>query len=770
MANFLIGRRYCFVLLATIVSSSLTATSVEANAVDDGFYYATRCAATAGRTWGLAEHDGANRPTPAYLSSLVDGETQTGSIGSPPFEIRVDAIRFTIRGHDGQGGGRGKNFVALVDNKTGKILRQTAAPGNDALQERSWDVGDLKGRTVRFEAVDGDADSAFAWLGVGQIDAGEALKVDFRHGMPDDWKTTNRSPNQSERAQMVMNNGAVPFLTYEDSYTWIPENGAVQIAIGAQVKRLFVLGCTVPANRVLGTYGYLDIVYGDDTKDQVPLVYGYTLEGAYKTSGNYTGLQLLPVGDGTQYMLSLQPSEKEIQRLELRRASPDTPRPRISAITCEMAVEIPEDELPNTSGGFTRLQSRRMDTETRQWLDGHTILTGAAFPLDAAQAIRRERGVPATLAEVQQTEDRAPVTFDREKISAEAFEAASVCDVDMDGDEDIVSGNFWYSGPDFAKKSRFRSLEEMSGYHDSFHDYPMDVDGDGDADIVSGGWFGGTLLWCENPGPPFAAGNWQVHDIARTGAIETTRFWDVDGDGHVEIVPNAGGNVVFFRLNRDENGRGTGRFSRHVAKLGGCGHGLGFGDVNGDGRGDFVIPDGWLEAPADPLNGEWTYHAEFQLGSASVPILVHDVNEDGLADLIFGHAHGYGLYWAEQKKGDDGARIWEKHLIDGNASQYHDVMLADLNGDRRMELVTGKRYRAHNGNDPGSADPVFVRYFSFDRFGIFTPHTLDYGEAGTASGVGIYFWVDDVDKDGCPDIIAPGKEGLFLFRNRSAKN
>jgi hypothetical protein len=370
------------------------------------------------------------------------------------------------------------------------------------------------------------------------------------------------------------------------------------------------------------------------------------------------------------------------------------------------------------------------------------------------------------LAEIQRLEEPPRIRFERIKISDGPFEAASVCDVDNDGHRDIVSGNYWYAGPDFRQRFKFRSLEPQSGYHDSFHEDPLDVNGDGFVDIVSGGWFGQTLLWCENPAGRRADADWPVHVIDKPGSIETSRCWDVSGDGHLEIVPNAGGNVVFYQLVRDRNGRGTGRFEKHVVKMGGCGHGLGFGDVNGDGRSDFVIPDGWLEAPENPLNGVWTFHPEFALGSASVPILVHDVDGDGLADLIYGHAHDYGLYWVQQQRDDRGQRTWTQHVIDESSSQYHDMQLVDLDGDGRLELVTGKRYYAHNGHDPGAEDPVFVRYFRLDGKGTFTAHTIDYGPAGQASGVGIYFWVEDLTGDGRPDIVAPGKEGLYLFRSQ----
>jgi len=92
------------------------------------------------------------------------------------------------------------------------------------------------------------------------------------------------------------------------------------------------------------------------------------------------------------------------------------------------------------------------------------------------------------------------------------------------------------------------------------------------------------------------------------------------------------------------------------------------------------------------------------------------------------------------------------------------MKLVDIDGDGELELVTGKRYRAHCGNDPGDNDPVGIYYFKIGR-GEFVKHVIDYGEAGEASGVGIYFWVEDINGDGRLDIIAPGKEGLFLFEN-----
>lgn len=97
--------------------------------------------------------------------------------------------------------------------------------------------------------------------------------------------------------------------------------------------------------------------------------------------------------------------------------------------------------------------------------------------------------------------------------------------------------------------------------------------------------------------------------IAETGNVETTRAWDVDDDGQLEIVPNCpNGPLTIFKLVTDSTRRGTGRFEAYRICDGPQGHGLGFGDINGDGRGDFVLRHGWLEAPHDPLRGKWVLH------------------------------------------------------------------------------------------------------------------------------------------------------------------
>ncbi|MFD2570632.1 FG-GAP repeat domain-containing protein [Spirosoma soli] len=351
--------------------------------------------------------------------------------------------------------------------------------------------------------------------------------------------------------------------------------------------------------------------------------------------------------------------------------------------------------------------------------------------------------------------------FRRYFVAAESYETVAVYDVDKNDTLDIVSGDFWYEGPRFRRRHLIGSQTRQDQYYDDFSTIPMDVNADGRVDFVTGGWFGQTLRWLENPAK---AGMWPVHEIAKVGNVETTRAWDVDGDGTLEIVPNNPGHPLkYLKLTAPHQFQ-----TINIAPT--QGHGLGFGDINADGRGDFVVSDGWLEAPADRSAGQWILHKEFALGTASVPIIVTDVNGDKRTDLIVGQGHGYGLHWYEQTRDSNGKRGWTKHLIDDKNSQYHCMEWVDITGDGRPELLTGKRFRAHNDNDPGSDDPVGLYYFMWDAAKKqFIKHDIAYGPAGAGKGTGIYFAIADLHKTGRKDIVVAGKDGLVVFFNEGVK-
>ncbi len=332
-------------------------------------------------TWAILDRDGANRRVEPYLSSLGLGEFGVGTIISPPFSISTDTIRFTICGHDGQGGGQQKNFMALVDASTGQTLERTVAPGSDPMQERSWDVGRLKGRKVRIEAHDGVAAGGFAWLGVGRIDAGPPLAVDFRRGMPEGWEV--RSP-QPDRRFEILGDG-VPFLRDASIYSMVPSTGTLEIPCGFAAERLFFLGCTVARGKPLEIYGHVEILYRSGPPDRFPLMYGYTLDGEGKLPGRSKAMHLHPSSDPFQHYLALGPRAEVIERLRIEWNPEQRVVPRITAITCETGA---------AGENLEALPDAQISAEEEAWIKSHTI-TPTSPSLEAIKAeIRRAHRMP----------------------------------------------------------------------------------------------------------------------------------------------------------------------------------------------------------------------------------------------------------------------------------------------------------------------------------------------------------------------------------------
>jgi hypothetical protein len=355
-------------------------------------------------------------------------------------------------------------------------------------------------------------------------------------------------------------------------------------------------------------------------------------------------------------------------------------------------------------------------------------------------------------------------TFFVHRLGTDHAEGVTTLDMNGDSRPDILSGAYWYENPGSQggewKQHQYRTVGTHEEFVSDCGEWTVDVNHDGAPDVVTTGWISNGLWWYENPKKPGVM--WERHLITDSFDTEGTWMADINGDGKPDIVLahyNHSG-IIWVDFS------GPQPKVHHVMGKEQDGHGTGVADVNGDGKADILTPTGWLEN-IDADHDQWKWHPDWDLGDAGFPIIGYDVNNDGKMDIIYGHGHSYGLYWLEQQ-GNGANRRWVKHTIDESFSQAHALKLVDLDGDGQPELLTGKRYRGHNGNDPGSYDPIVVYYYKIDRkTAQFTRYAISVN--GTA-GAGTQFVTEDMDGDGDIDIVTAGKTGVHFFENLKINN
>ena len=350
-------------------------------------------------------------------------------------------------------------------------------------------------------------------------------------------------------------------------------------------------------------------------------------------------------------------------------------------------------------------------------------------------------------------------------------EGADAGDINRDGIADIVSGPWWYEGPDYGTRHQYTRVGPFAikAYSEHFFTFCHDFDSDGDIDILAIPIPGAPGWWFENPGEP---GEWKKHEALNEVSNESPAFLDITGDGQPELVCISKGAYGYAEPGEDP--RKPWRFVPVTEKRnwGRFTHGMGVGDVNGDGLPDLLEKDGWWEQRE---TGQlFQFHKFPFAANGGSQMFAYDFDGDGDNDVVsVQNAHGWGLKWFEQRGKEEVAFIAHTILPDRftpdaevNLSQMHAVALCDVDGDGVKDLVTGKRYFAHGGGDPGAFQlPALYWFRTVREAGTvrFEPHLIH-----ERVGVGTQLTAKDLTGNGRPDFVIGNKLGTTLMVSSTA--
>ncbi|OOZ41471.1 hypothetical protein BOW53_03610 [Solemya pervernicosa gill symbiont] len=332
----------------------------------------------------------------------------------------------------------------------------------------------------------------------------------------------------------------------------------------------------------------------------------------------------------------------------------------------------------------------------------------------------------------------------------------ALADLNGDGFPDLVAGNFQernklYLNDGSGGFTTGAGTDVGSDLGETYDVTLSDVDEDGDLDLISGDANQIIKLYLNDGSGGFTTGAGTAigSETDNTTAVEVA---DINGDGHIDLVAGAHGNVSKFYL-----GDGSGGFSATGTQLGSnrdATFAIILGDLDGDGDFDMVnASDGnthklYMNNSGDGFSISTAIGSETE---SSYKAALGDVDGDGDLDLIIGNYNQTNRLYLND--GSGGYPATGSAIGSSDTDSTRAIKLGDVDGDSDLDLVVGNQNQTN-------------KLYLNDGSGGFPSSGRDIGsETNYTSGIEL----TDIDQDGDLDVVAGnnGQTSKFYLNNGS---